>query len=212
MIRLQAWPMTIRRRLASAWRGLWGWSKQNYATFDKVLGTMKNIATTALAVAAFVYACFWNSHTTFRVGQVTSDAIKLNVMTKAPPLKQSYVRNCRIHFEGLDIEDAELVPADPDLKESAVISPDKPKIIALTVAGFRGRCRNVPVAGRPDRVTKSEIRGQITNGYATLTLFVEEANDGENGQHSFSRRIRAEQLRPLIERKLPDDIPEKTSC
>jgi hypothetical protein len=205
-------------QLGTGWKALveragkiWNW----LPSLDKPFNTLKNIVTTAATVGVFVYACFWESQTTFQLAQAGEDVVKLNVMTKAPPLKQSYARECRIHFDDLPIEDAALVPADdPDLKASVVISPNQPKVIALAIAGLLDpKCRKPPTDDQPDRFTKEEITPRIAAGHVTLTLSVQESGDGLNDRHEISIRIPAKALQLLIEHKLPEHIPWRTpSC
>ncbi|HEV7425569.1 MAG TPA: hypothetical protein VGQ46_04315 [Thermoanaerobaculia bacterium] len=191
----------------------WDRVRRYYEGADKVISTIKNVGLIAGAVLGYVYACGGSSHTSLHFAEANNDVIKLWVSTEAPKLKRAYLREFRVNFVGLPIEDAELrVVSDSADRAWAVVKPDEPSVVRLTVDRLRGRCRGSALSGQPDRFTKAEIFAAVPNGQARLTVFVQESNDSDSQHHVLTQVVPAKALEEFIDNYLPSTTPEKTSC
>ena len=184
-----------------------------HAGFVKFLSTFKDVLMVAGIIWGYLYAWGGNSHTTFHFADATGNALKLNVTAEGPKLRPAYLRDFRLSFYGLPIEDVRLHSTGDDITHtSMVINPGEPKVVALTVDGLRARCRESVQIGQPDRYTKEEIVSQDQTGYALLTVLVQESNDKDSPVHFVRRKLSLSVLQEFIETNLPGTIPEKTSC
>jgi hypothetical protein len=185
---------------------------KEYTASGKFLSTVRDLLTISGILYAFFYAWAGNSHTTFEFAETTSDLIKLSVTAKGPRLKPAYLRDVRMTFDGLKIEEARLRSASDDVTHtSMVVSPGEPVVVVLAVDGLRAKCRDKGLKGSADRYTKEELLEQIHKAHVTVTIYVQESNDAYPRFHFVRRTVPASIFEDFIRHNLPDKIPE-ASC